>query len=60
MWLDFRLYFPTCNVVITYTLHILFHFRLIKIFMQHIQSLNNTKITPLNHSHVFYIQVIHA
>jgi len=36
--------FPTSHAFITYALHIFFHFRSKKMLMQHIQSLNNTKM----------------
>jgi hypothetical protein len=46
LWLNPRLCFHTSYAFITYTLHIVFHFRSIKMFIQHIQSLNNQN-TPM-------------
>ena len=58
MWLSPKLCFPTSYAFVTYMVHIFLHFMPIKMLLQCIQSLNNTKMphqpVPMN------IQEIHA
>jgi len=61
MWLSPRLCFPASYAFITYMLHIFFHFRQIKMLMQYIQSLNNTKMPHQPASMCFtYKQLMHG
>jgi hypothetical protein len=58
MWLSPKLCFPTSYAFVTYMVHIFLHFMPIKMLLQCIQSLNNTKMphqpVPMN------VQEIHA